>query len=360
MIDFISNDFLGFARCPVLLDKVNQQYAQYCLSSHVRLGSTGSRVILGESRLLYDLEYKIKEYHQVGAALLVHSGYMANFGLCAHLAKYADVILYDEEVHISITHSLSYLTSKAIAFRHNDMNHCESLLKELCSQEKKVFVIVSSIYSFQGTTASLQELLHLTKRYKAHLIVDEAHAMGVVGQEGRGLCYDLGYHHFYAVLVTYGKAMGTMGAAILTSSSIKSLLCKEPALSYSTAMAPFIMISISAAYDFLSVVGGERRQQLHLIKEYFTQCYGDVFGHCMKPIYLSLSKIQEVRQIFQDSGLSVGIILQNKKALLRANMHSYNSKSEVDRLISVLQNLKNAHYFNILEQPESELLRVHT
>lgn len=354
MIDFISNDFLGFARCPILLDLVNKQYAQYCLNSHIRLGSTGSRVILGESQLLCDLERKITEYHQVEAALLVHSGYMANFGLCAHLAKHADVILYDEAVHVSITHSLAYVTTKAIAFRHNDMGHCETLLKELCSQEKRVFVLVSSIYSFQGTRAPLKELLNLTQRYHAHLIVDEAHAMGILGEAGRGVCYDLGYHHFYAVLVTYGKAMGTMGAAILTTASTKALLYKEPALSYSTAMAPFIMLSISSAYDFLGLVGEERRQQLYALQEYFNRCCAAVFDQ-NGPIYLSLSKEQEARQMFHDAGLDVGIILQDKKALLRVNIHSYNSKSEIDCLVSVLEEMARNH---CLSSPEMKRMSV--
>lgn len=347
MIDFVSNDFLGFARCPHLLDQVNQKYMQHCYEfPHTRLGSLGSRLILGDHQFLFDLEQKIANYHQVEDALLVHSGYMANLGLCTHLDKCADIILYDEAVHISISHSLSYVTTKAIPFRNNDLEHCEFLLKQHASG-KKVFILVSSVYSFQGTQAPLQKLLMLAEQYQASLIVDEAHAMGVLGNSGRGLCYELGYQHFYAVLVTYGKAMGSMGAAILTSSKTKAELYQEFVLSYSTAMAPYIMVAISVAYDWLNLVGEERRARLASLQNYYSQSYSKVFECPVGPMHISLDDMQIVQQILVSAGLHVGIIVQGESACLRVHLHVYNSESEIDHLMGVLQELYQKNYLKV-------------
>lgn len=342
MIDFVSNDFLGFARSQRLLKQVNHNYEQYCQKHpYALLGARGARNVVNTPSLLLDLEEKIADLHQCEAALLAPSGYVANFGLSTHLAHSADVIFFDEATHISVTHSLAYCSHRAVPFRHNDLAHCEVLLEEAQKQQKqKIFIFISSAYTFTGTVAPMQQFLSLANRYGAHLIVDEAHAMGVLGSNGMGLCYDLGYHNFYSVLVTYGKALGCVGAAILTSKKVKQKLLQEPPLSYSTAMAPFNLVAIDSAYMFWNQEGEARRKRLHALQAYFDDRYQSIFGTASKPVYMDPHLLDLVQQTLNQEHLAVGMMTHFATPFLRVNVHAYNEESEIDTLIGVFQKLK--------------------
>lgn len=353
MIDFISNDFLGFARSQTLLKQVHLNYEAYCQEfPHALLGSRGGRKVLGETALLAQLEEKIASKHQSDAALVVASGYVANFGLSTHLAHTADAIFFDEASHLSVTHSLSYCSHRAIPFKHNDLDHCAVLLEEARKQLKQnIFICITSIYSCTGTQAPIKEFLSLAQHYGAHLIVDEAHAMGLCGVEGKGLCYGYGYQNFYAVLVTYGKAMGCVGAAILSSQEVKTQLCKEPPLSYSTMMSPYTLVAVSTAYDFLDQEGEARRQRVHELQEYFMSHYRALFGTPSKPIYIHPQHFEGVCKTLQHEGLEVGTVAHPTTPLLRVHVHAYNTESEIDHLMGVFQTLKEQEAIFHMREP---------
>ncbi|SYX09304.1 8-amino-7-oxononanoate synthase,8-amino-7-oxononanoate synthase,7-keto-8-aminopelargonate synthetase and related enzymes,8-amino-7-oxononanoate synthase,Aminotransferase class I and II [Chlamydia poikilotherma] len=338
-IDFVTNDFLGFSRSATLVNEIERRYRLYCDEfPQAQLGARGSRAIVGPSLILQNLEKKIVDFHNAEAACIVHSGYMANLGFCYHVSKDTDMVFWDESVHVSVVQSLKMISGKQQAFQHNDLNALESLLvSHRAVSSGRIFIFVCSIYSFSGTLAPLEELIILSKKYGAHLIVDEAHAMGVFGEEGRGLCYEWGYENFYSVLVTYSKAMGAMGAAILSSSEVKTeLMLNSPPLRYTTALAPHALITIDAAYDHLLLEGKHFRKQIFSLKAYFQKHFGLHSQCCGQPIFLRDFNKDLLISMLDEVNLRVGLMTFVNKPFIRVNFHAYNTQDEVDILIAML------------------------
>ncbi|QEM74144.1 aminotransferase class I/II-fold pyridoxal phosphate-dependent enzyme [Chlamydia abortus] len=338
-IDFVTNDFLGFSRSTVLVNEVERRYRVYCEQfPHAQLGACGSRAIVGPSQTLQKLETKIAQFHQAEAAFVVHSGYMANLGFCYHISKDTDMVFWDASVHISVVQSLKMISGKHQSFPHNDLTALESLLmSHRAVSSGRIFIFVCSVYSFLGTLAPLEELLALSRKYHAHLIVDEAHAMGIFGEEGRGFCHTWGYENFYAVLVTYSKAMGAMGAAILSSSEVKTeLMLNSPPLRYTTALAPHALIAISAAYDHLLVAGELARKQVFALQAYFQQYFGLSSQGCGQPVFLQDLHRDLLVSLLNEANLRVGWVNFTDKPFIRVNFHAFNHQDEVDLLIAVL------------------------
>src|SRR5262249_569897 len=159
--------------------------------------------------------------HGYEAGLLFNCGYMANLGLLSAVAADEDLIFFDSAIHASSRGGIQLSQATAFPFKHNDVNHLEHRLKH-CQTVGNRFICIESVYSTDGSKALLPEIVQLAKRYEAHLIVDEAHAVGVFGPEGRGLVaeYDLTADVF-AQVVTFGKAVGTYGAIVLGTHLLK-------------------------------------------------------------------------------------------------------------------------------------------
>lgn len=213
-IDFSSNDYLGLARSTQLAVAVLKEVEKYSgpLNGH---GSTGSRLLTGNSLYAHELEDAIARFHGFEAGLLFGCGYMANVGLISAVAGNGDTIIYDAGVHASMMDGMRLSRAQAYPFRHNDLDHLEHRLKNL-PREGDLFICVESLYSTDGSKAPLGEICRLAKQYEGHVIVDEAHAVGVQGVSGKGLVaeYDLTADVF-AQIVTFGKALGTHGAIVL-------------------------------------------------------------------------------------------------------------------------------------------------
>ncbi len=203
-----------------------------------QLGSTGSRLLTGNSPYCEELESKIAAYHGEEAGLIFSSGYAANVGLLSAIAGRDDTILYDENVHASIRDGITLSRARNFSFRHNDANHLEKLLKR-CSRPP--FVVVESIYSTDGTRAPLDEIAKLTER----LIVDEAHATGTYGP-------GLVTMPVLARVHTFSKALGAHGGIVLGSKQLRDfLITTARPFIYSTALARPQLALIDSAYELL-------------------------------------------------------------------------------------------------------------
>lgn len=209
LIDFSSNDYLGLARSSNLADLVAQELrqSQIPLSG---LGSTGSRLLNGNCAYVQDLKAKIAAFHGFEAGLLFNCGYnMANLGLISTIANREDTIFFDSKVHASTHAGICLSKANAIPFRYNDIAHLENRLKN-CVTKGDRFTCVESIYSTDGSIAPLTEICHIAKEYKAYVIVDEAHAVGVCGYQGCGLVVEQKLcSSVFAQITTFGKAIGT-------------------------------------------------------------------------------------------------------------------------------------------------------
>ncbi|PTT22268.1 8-amino-7-oxononanoate synthase [Chryseobacterium sp. HMWF028] len=243
-IDFYSNDYLGFAKSKEL---------QYLLLQNVMnnpqllSGSTGSRLISGNSEIAVSVENEIAQKHQFESALLFPSGYNANLALFSTVPSRHDVVIVDEQIHRSVHDACKLSNAKKLKFRHNDLEDLENVLKR---QDVHCYIAVESLYSMEGDFAPIQEMAVLASKYNASLIVDEAHAFGVFGY-GLVEKYQL-QNQVSAVVVTYGKALGAHGAAILCNETVKSYLINfaSPFI-YTTSAQDFQWMSIKTGYEFL-------------------------------------------------------------------------------------------------------------
>ncbi|MBL4654010.1 MAG: aminotransferase class I/II-fold pyridoxal phosphate-dependent enzyme, partial [Flavobacteriales bacterium] len=224
LIDFSSNDYLGFARDFAVLNH----------SVGVG-GSTGSRLLTGNSIEAEELEAFIAEYHNAEAGLLYNSGYDANIGLLSCVPQRGDTVIYDELSHASIIDGIRLSRAESFKFKHNNLEHLETRLK---SAKGNVFVVVESVYSMDGDFSPLQELINLKQKFDFNLIVDEAHATGLFGKKGEGRCVELGIQNeVFARVHTYGKALGCHGAIVLGSETLRSYLINfSRSFIYTTAL----------------------------------------------------------------------------------------------------------------------------
>ncbi len=254
--DYYSNDYLGITKQGLIEDLLR--------GSHYAHGSTGSRLLAGNYTLIEETEKGIAHFHDAPAALIFNSGYDANFGLLACLVRRGDLILYDKLSHASIRDGIRQSFGDSFSFAHNDLGELENKLK---NRRGNCFVVTESVFSMDGDMAPLTEIVKLCEQYEAHLIVDEAHATGIVGERGEGLVQHLGLQHrCFARIHTFGKALGCHGAVILGSHTLRDFLINfcRPFI-FSTAIPPSSVAAIQAAYKIFPGLNKERQSLKNLI-----------------------------------------------------------------------------------------------
>ncbi len=331
MVDFCSNDYLGIA-------------TNNLLSSHSYAhGAGGSRLLSGNYSLVEKTEKKIADFHHAEAGLIFNSGYDANVGLLSCLAQKGDTYIYDKLSHASIRDGMRLSFAHSISFDHNDTQDLEKKLKNASGE---IYVITESVFSMDGDMAPLQSISQLCKKYKAHLIVDEAHATGVIGDQGEGLVRHLGLQdQCFARIHTFGKACGAHGAIILGSKDLRDYLINfSRAFIYTTALPPSSIASISHSYDLFPGMEQERLQLQELI-------------HTFRHAFMAYEKLESITPIqgvvvpgniesrklaesIQQSGLDVRPILYptvpQGKERLRIVLHSFNTKDQLQKLVNCL------------------------
>lgn len=247
-IDFLSNDYLGWATTGALHRTAVDLFGN---SSATFAGSTGSRLLSGNSVEAVELEQHIARIHEAEAALLFNSGYTANVGLLQALGDRHTYFFADELSHASILDGLRLAVSKGVyKFDHNDV---AALREKLVRVEGKKIVVVESVYSMDGDEAPLHAIAEVCRAQDARLIIDEAHALGVRGNRYLGLSQDDALKDvLLARVYTYGKAMGAHGAAVVGSVLLRDHLVNfsRPFI-YTTAAPLHQLQSIAAAYFLL-------------------------------------------------------------------------------------------------------------
>jgi 8-amino-7-oxononanoate synthase len=267
-----------------------------------------------------------------------------------------DVILYDYLSHASIRDGLKLSNADTFMFRHNDVEHLQSLLERHTSRDHSTFV-VESIYSMDGDEAPLSAITTLCHQYGACLIVDEAHATGIAGPVGRGISYQpqLPYPHTILARVhTFGKALGCHGAAITGSTTLRSYLVNfARSFIYTTALPQHAMAAIAAAYGLLPTLDQERTQ-LRLLAEYYCHLAKhapqlprtDSQGSIQILIVPGNKPCREAAFFLQQSGFDVRAILHptvpKGTERLRICLHSYNTHQQVKALWQCLTTLPPA------------------
>ena len=345
MVDFTSNDYIGFAQDEALTAAIEAEVKQH----HFANGSTGSRLLSGNSAYAEDVERFIADYHNTEAALVFNSGFTANYGLLSSLPYKGDTIIYDELVHASIHDGIKNSKADSFGFKHNDV----AALQQALQQAKGLrYVVVESVYSMDGDLAPLKEIAALCKQYDAGLIVDEAHATGVYGNRGEGLVGALGLEDAcLARIHTYGKAMGVHGAAIVCSNELKAFLvnyCR--AFIYTTSMSFHSLAAIKCAYQYLANSSDNREHLFGLIKllrnsikpsDKFTLIEGN--SPVQSIVVAGNNNVKAFAQSLQAQGFDVRPILTPTVAKgqerIRICLHSFNTEQEVLNLAEAINKL---------------------
>lgn len=335
LVDFASNDYLGFAKNALLQKHILKKMQE--VSS---IGSTGSRLLTGNSLYFIETEKIISDFHQSETAVLCSSGYQANLSLFSSLPK-DWIILYDEFIHASIRDGLRLRSGCSYKFQHQNLQQLSDLLQKYSI--RKIVVAVEGIYSTTGTITNLKRLFELSEKTSCEIVLDEAHSFGFFP---KGLASEyVDHENLFARVVTYGKALGISGAAILCSHLFQSYLVNvSRPLIYSTAPSFFYLAAIQEAYAFYKEHQNEV-QKLHKLTAYTKNLSPILPFSC--PIKEALPISHQLHQAgFDVRALRYPTVKENE-AILRMVLHSYNTPQEVDTCLHILK--KYAHRLSLQE-----------
>ncbi|NCD72014.1 aminotransferase class I/II-fold pyridoxal phosphate-dependent enzyme [Mucilaginibacter agri] len=343
LVDFASNDYLGFAHSPILKRNIADE-----LTKHPEYlnGSTGSRLLTGNTRYAQDLELQLALYHGFEGGLLFNSGYDANVGLFSSLPQRGDTVITDELIHASIIDGIRLSNANRYTFKHNNLEALEEKLKHA---KGLIYVVIESVYSMDGDIAPIADILGLTGQYNAHLIVDEAHAIGVFD---KGLVDQLRLQNrVFAQIITFGKAMGTHGAIVLGSRILCDYLTNfARSFIYSTAASFHQLAGIKMAYKLLDASQSKIDQLQdniklfkNLLSGYHIETNSFSAIHCI--IIGNNDTTKNASQVLQDKGIDVRAVLSPTVAIgterLRICLHAYNTAQQMELLALTLNNIIN-------------------
>jgi len=344
-----SNDYLGLANHPALCKSACEAM------KHYGFGAGASRLVSGSSALHHELERRLARFKGTEAALVFNSGYAANTGIIQALTKEGDRILSDSMNHASIVDGCRLSKAKVDVYRHNDVNHVEKLLQNR-RQSGLTLIVTDGVFSMDGDIAPLPELVLLAEKYGAIIMVDDAHATGVLGKTGRGTV-----EHFnldgrvYVQMGTLGKALGSFGAyAAGNRDLIDFLVNRARSFIYSTALPPSVCAASIAALDIVEQEPAHR-EKLWRNRERFIaglKVLGIDIGVSETPIVPvmigdSLQTLCAGDKLFNNGVYAVAIrppTVPEGTARIRTTLMSTHSEGDIDMALDIFGRIKQEGY----------------
>lgn len=264
-LDFSSNDYLALASAPRM-----KQAVVAAIEAGTPIGAGGSRLLRGNCEEHEKLESDAARFFAAQTALFFSSGYAANFAVLATLPQRGDLIVMDALVHASIREGANASRAEKRESTHNDANAAEDVIKQWRAEGGKgrPWIAVESIYSMDGDVAPLRDLIAIADRHDAFLLVDEAHATGVYGEQGRGLAASFEGRPNLVVVHTCGKALGAAGALVTMTSTLRDFIVnRSRPFIFATAPSPLMAVAVSEALRILQDEP-ERQQRLAALVEF--------------------------------------------------------------------------------------------
>lgn len=259
LIDVSSNDYLGLSRHPLLKARAAEWAQRH------GAGVPASRLVTGTRDITLAVEEKLAAFKGCEAALLFSSGFQANATVIPALTKLGageTAIFSDALNHASIVHGCRVAQARTQVYGHNDLGHLDDLLHRNATPAQRKLIVTESVFSMDGDRVDLTALVQLAERHGAALYVDEAHASGVLGPQGRGLAAEC-KGGVDIVMGTLGKAFGAFGAYIAGSRTLIDWLVNScPGFIYTTALPPAVLGAVDAALDLIPGMERERAQLL--------------------------------------------------------------------------------------------------
>jgi 8-amino-7-oxononanoate synthase len=345
LIDFASNDYLGLSKSESIFKSTHEYLLETnCLEN----GATGSRLLSGNHKLYKETEDYLAAYHDTESALVFNSGYDANVGFFSSVTQKGDLILYDELCHASIRDGIIMSNAKSYKFNHNDCEDLEKLI--LRNPDTVIYIVTESVFSMDGDTPNLEEVIAVSNKYNCYLVVDEAHALGVLGAKGEGLVQHLNLQNqVFARIVTFGKGLGCHGAAILGSKELSTYLVNfARSFIYTTGLSPHSVATILIAYTYLNsnnlFVDALRENIIHFNQEKNMVGLKQLFVRSKSAIQSAIipgnEKVKNIAVQLQEKGFDVKAILSptvpEGQERLRFCIHSYNTKEEISEVMQLL------------------------
>ena len=346
LVDFSSNDYIGFSKSETIFKSAHHYLIE---NEMIQNGATGSRLISGNHFLYQIAENFIGEFHEAESALIFNSGYDANVGFFSAVPQRNDVILYDELCHASIRDGIVMSNAKSYKFSHNDFEDLEHLIQKF--PQTNIYIITETVFSMDGDSPNMEELVQLSEKHNCYLVVDEAHTLGVFGENGEGLTQYLQLQdRIFARIMTFGKGLGCHGAVVLGSTELKEYLVNfARSFIYTTGLSPHSVATILISYQHLEIEK-ENIEKLRQNIVFFNQ-QKNLLG--LKPMFVRSKsaiqsaivpgneKVKQLAQQLQDKGFDVKAILSptvpEGQERLRFCIHSYNSEEEINQVLEFLR-----------------------
>jgi len=353
-LNFSSNDYLGLANHPALKEAAIKAIGKF------GAGAGASRLVCGSLAPFHELEEILAAFKKTEAALTFSTGYAAALGTITALIGKDDIVIIDKLVHASIVDAVRLSGSKLRVFDHNDLNDLETILKwadefskaESGKRKAEILVVTESIFSMDGDAAPLRKIVALKEKYGAWLMVDEAHATGIIGQNGRGLADELGVSNQIEIQMgTLGKALGASGGYICGSRALVDFLVNR-ARSFIFSTAPVPAAAAAATAGILlgkSNEGDARRKTLWQRGEQLNSKFkikNSKFVSAIIPIIIG-DEAEAAAAATQLRGQNIFIpairypTVARGAARLRVTLTAAHTEAEVSELAQALNNLKS-------------------
>ena len=347
VINLASNNYLGLCDHPKLRE------AAIAATKKYGVGSGAVRTIAGTMKVHIELEEKIAAFKGVEACVVFQSGFTANAGTVSSILGKGDFILSDELNHASIIDGARLSGAKIKVFRHKDVAHCEELLKEVENESGRKLVITDGVFSMDGDIGPVAGLCDLCDKYGAIMMVDDAHASGVLGRNGRGSVDHFGCTSRVDVQVgTLSKAIGSLGGYVCGSRDlIDYLYHRARPFLFSTSHPPGVAASCMAAFDLLESEP-ERIERLWTNTKYFQQQLANAGFNIggvttpasetpITPIIIGDGRatMEFSRALFEQGVMATGIAfptVPEGKARIRCIMTSEHTREQMDKALEIL------------------------
>nr|WP_315150124.1 pyridoxal phosphate-dependent aminotransferase family protein [uncultured Flavobacterium sp.] len=347
LIDFASNDYIGFSKNKNIFEETHQ----YLIDNDcIQNGATGSRLLSGNHKVYQEAENLIAKFHLSESALIFNSGYDANVGFFSSVPQKGDLILYDELCHASIRDGIQLSNAKAYKFKHNDFEDLEKLIQRCQTELVEVYIVTETVFSMDGDCPNMEELVAVSEKYACYLVVDEAHSLGIFGENGEGLVQLLGLQdQVFARIMTFGKGLGCHGAAVVGSLQLKEYLVNfARSFIYTTGLSPHSVATILVGYQHLKTenqtIEKLRENIIHFNQEKNLLGLKPIFVRSKSAIQSAIipgnQKVKAIATQLQEKGFDVKAILSptvpEGQERLRFCLHSYNSKKEIFEVLRLL------------------------
>ncbi len=332
---FGSNSYMGLTNHPKIKEasiKAIEKYGSGC---------AGSRFLNGTLDIHIELERKLAEYVKKDAALVFSTGFQVNLGVIPTVTSRNDYILIDELDHASIIEATRLSFAKVLKFRHNDMNSLERLLKK-CEPGRIKLIVVDGIYSMEGDIANLPGIVKLAEKYEATIMIDDAHAIGVIGKQGSGTASHFGLtNEVDLIMGTFSKSLASLGGFIASDfDTINYMKHHSRSLIFSASITPASAAAVLAALEIIKSEP-ERIAKLWEVTHYTLDNFKSMGFDIGKsetpiiPLYIRDNmKTLKLTRMLLDEGVFVNPVISpavsKESTLIRFSLMATHTKDQVD------------------------------